>query len=117
MLKFISTTTTLDTVASNSNTSHVKVYLSMVERIEDVWIYSNTSHVKVYPKHQSTNISHQGIQIHLMLKFILNVAVNQCCFNFIQIHLMLKFIILMPSVLPIIHHSNTSHVKVYLCDM
>ena len=100
---------------TDSNTSHVIVYLVRKSERTVINRNSNTSHVIVYLVFDSFEFSQSTIQIHLMLLFITSYLPVKRNEYSIQIHLMLLFIESPAYNESCLLHSNTSHVIVYLC--
>ena len=120
---------------SNSNTSHVLIYLIHILYLLQCLLHSNTSHVLIYQENGIKNNRIEIIQIHLMFLFIrkdfacylygfciqihlMFLFIRQGVENLwtlleIQIHLMFLFIVIWFRVALLLHDSNTSHVLIY----
>ena len=96
------------------NTSHVTVYLLQIHRINRIKTNFNTSHVTVYRQPDRAYHRMDGISIHLMLLFIVNVTKYSqvfALFQYISCYC-LSTISLPMKGCP--ENFNTSHVTVYL---
>ena len=118
------------------NTSHVTLYLQLLQTCIQTKKCFNTSHVTLYHKRSFNFFLHNGVSIHLMLLFIRRRSSENAQLFRVSIHLMLLFIsktyrrslfpnlfqyiscysLSSPSPILLFRYSsfNTSHVTLYL---
>ena len=102
---------------NHSNTSHVIIYLELVPALAHLHSHSNTSHVIIYLAPMTFCNKAFGIQIHLMLLFIMPQSQTLWKELEIQIPLMLLFILSALNFATLSSNSNTSHVIIYLLPL